>query len=404
MPILEKTVEVFIGVCLPVLLVVAGGWAAGKKFRLDLDSLVALNIRFFVPAFIFVRVYESPLAGPEALKIVAFTLVLITALGGLVLLLCSVLKPTPGRRNSILLGSIFYNSGNFGIPLVTLAFGAGAQPVQVFVLMTMNISTFTLGTLLAGAPAVGAAGGAGFRSSNSLRHTPSFWHWSVAGSSRGRSRPWHRSGNRSPSSHWAFVPLALVTLGVQLAHTQPPSPRGDLTWVLGLRLVAGRGCAVLATAFGFPPEIRAVLIAGAAAPTPINAALLAHDLGGDSRFASAAVFYSRFSARSRCRSCWRWSSRGGGGASARCLAEDVFDLTDDGLRRGDPGVAVPQRGERCHVQPIGDGGTTVFDERDPVAEVAGVTAVVSTHLFVRRRRRRRAAPQDFRERSGGSCS
>ena len=293
MPILAKTAEIFIGVCLPILLVVAGGWAAGKRFRLDLDSLVALNIRFFVPAFIFVRLYESPLPGAEALKIIGFTFAQIVAIGLLVLILCAAIRPSPGRKNSILLGSIFYNCGNFGIPLVTLAYGAGAQPVQVFVLMTMNIATFTLGTFLA----AGGNSTTGWPRWFPILKQPSLYAIAIAL----LSRQFFPGVLTEVTPLWeplalvasGLVPLALVTLGVQLAHTKPPPLRGDLSWVLLLRLVAAPAvAAVLVMLFDFPPETRAILIAGAAAPTPVNVALLTHDLRGDSRFASASVFYS----------------------------------------------------------------------------------------------------------------
>ena len=253
MPILAKTAEIFIGVCLPILLVVAAGWGAGKKFRLDLDSLVALNIRLFVPAFIFVRLYESPLAGSEALKIIGFTVVQIIAIAVLVLLLCAALSASPGRKNSILIGSIFYNCGNYGIPLVTLAYGVGAQPVQVFVLVTMNIATFTLGTFLA----AGGNSTTGLRRWLPIIKQPSLYAIALALF----SRHYFPGTLSNVTPLWeplalvasGLVPLALITLGVQLANTKPPSIRGDLSWVLLLRLVAAPGsCRRPRDAFRFP--------------------------------------------------------------------------------------------------------------------------------------------------------
>jgi predicted permease len=46
--------------------------------------------------------------------------------------------------------------------------------------------------------------------------------------------------------------------------------------------------------FGFEGTVAAILIVGAAAPTAVNTALLAHEFNGNSRFAAAAVFYSTF--------------------------------------------------------------------------------------------------------------
>ena len=44
---------------------------------------------------------------------------------------------------------MIYNSGNWGIPLMTLAFPGQGGVLQVFVLATMNMTTFTAGVFLA---------------------------------------------------------------------------------------------------------------------------------------------------------------------------------------------------------------------------------------------------------------
>ena len=48
--------------------------------------------------------------------------------------------------------------------------------------------------------------------------------------------------------------------------------------------------------FGISGEVAAILILGAAAPTAVNTALIAHEYEADSEFAAAVVFYSTLSA------------------------------------------------------------------------------------------------------------
>jgi len=91
----------------------------------------------------------------------------------------------------------------------------------------------------------------------------------------------------------ALVGLALITLGVQLSKTKRAAFHGPLAWALMIRLLAGPICAVLLSMlFGFQAAVAAVLVLGAAAPTAVNTALLAHEFNADSQTASAAVLYS----------------------------------------------------------------------------------------------------------------
>ncbi|CAN5115949.1 AEC family transporter [soil metagenome] len=298
MSAIQNLVALFSGVCLPIVVVAGAGWAIDRKFRLDLDSLVKLNLYLLVPAFIFVRVYSSDLAGPTAMRVVAFTLVMIAVMFGASLLAARLVGASRAERKAMNLATMFYNCGNYGIPLVTLAFGEFGQSIQVYVLLTMNVSTFSVGLLLAageGAPWEG--GGHRLRRWLPVLRQPSIHAIVLALVLRQfpfdlTAIPFLWQPAEMVAS--ALVAFALVTLGVQLSHTSPPAIRGRLGWALGIRLlVAPAVAAPLALfVFGFGPEIAPVLIAGTAVPTAVNTALIAHEFNADTRFAVAAVFYS----------------------------------------------------------------------------------------------------------------
>ena len=62
-------------------------------------------------------------------------------------------------------------------------------------------------------------------------------------------------------------------------------------------MIGGPAVALLLTWWwGYEGTIAAILIVGAAAPSAVNTALLAHEFGADRRFAAAAVFYSTLAA------------------------------------------------------------------------------------------------------------
>ena len=144
-------VEIFRDVCLPIMLLVGVGWGMDRKFDLKLDTLVKLNIYLFVPSFIFVRVSSSELPQAMGGKVVVFTfcvLVVMFLMSGLVSLLR---RETARQRMGLQLSTMFYNSGNWGIPLMALAFPEVGPVIQVFVLMTMNICVFSIGVFMASA-------------------------------------------------------------------------------------------------------------------------------------------------------------------------------------------------------------------------------------------------------------
>ena len=60
---MHNIAEIFLGVCLPLLVLIVVGWSLDRKFDFDLRTLVKLNIYLFVPAFILVRLSSSTIPG-----------------------------------------------------------------------------------------------------------------------------------------------------------------------------------------------------------------------------------------------------------------------------------------------------------------------------------------------------
>lgn len=283
--------QIFVDVCLPILILIGLGWGLDRLFDFDLKTLVKLNLYLFVPAFILVRLSTSDLAGVIGLKVVAFTVSVILSMGAISWIVCAIRRIPPGERYAMKLSTMIYNCGNWGIPLMTLAFSELGAVVQVFVLATMNLTGFSLGIFLANA---GSSERKGWFLP--ILKQPSPYAILIALILRALDNPlenvvfvW------TPLNYLAdgLVAFALLTLGVQLAKTRPPSPRGTLGITLFIRLIGGPLVATgLTWLFGFQGEIAAILIVGAAAPTAVNTALLAHEFKADHRFAAAAVLYS----------------------------------------------------------------------------------------------------------------
>lgn len=287
--------SIFVQVCLPLALVAGLGVVMDRKFHLNLESLVKLNLYLMVPAFIFVRLLDTPLVGGGEgwIMLAAFSTLLLCGVGSF--LIGRILKLDNAAQKAHALASMLGNCGNFGLPLVTLAFGESAAAVQVYVLVTMNVSTFTVGLFLANAEATG-----GWRSHlralNATLRQPAIYAVTAAALCRllgldAQSIPWLWSPLEMLAN--ALIGFALVTLGVQLSQTRPAPLGPPLISCLAVRLLVAPVIAFAITCWmNFPKDIAAVIILTAGAPTAVNSALLAHEFGGDRRFATASVYYS----------------------------------------------------------------------------------------------------------------
>ncbi len=286
--------QLFLNVCAPIFAIVGLGWVLDRKFHLHLETLVKLNIYLLVPAFIFTRVTDTGLAGTEALRIAAFTLsvIFLMFLGSIAA--ARLFRMPTRQRQALSLATMFYNSGNYGIPLVTLAFGLEAAAVQVYVLATMNVSTYTIGLFLA--QAQGETASSHRQALIKVLRQPTLYALFAAILCKVLRIP-------VKETIWLWQPLellqacligiALVTLGVQMSQTRPAPFRAPLWSAILLRLVIAPALAIpLVFAFGFSRETSASLILAAAAPTAVNTALLAHEFGGDVSFSTSAVYYT----------------------------------------------------------------------------------------------------------------
>lgn len=285
----------FVDVCLPVVVLIGLGVLIDRRFSISLGTLVKLNIHLFVPGFIFVKVVESSTGsdGIPSWQVIGFTLSVIGMLYLTGVVIGRIMKWPDATGRSFLLSTMFYNCGNWGIPMVQLAYPDGGPEIHVFVLLTMNLSTFTLGLALASERKSGEPWWSGLTGVFKLTPVYAICAGFVCKSLSVPVEEWAFVWEPLKYLDRGLVSVALLTLGVQLSQTRPPKLDSQLCASLCVRLIGGPAMAWgLTRIWGFDDMTSAVLVLGAAAPTAVNTALLAHDLNADSRFASAAVFYS----------------------------------------------------------------------------------------------------------------
>ncbi|MBI9103816.1 MAG: AEC family transporter [Spirochaetales bacterium] len=270
------------------------GVVLGRKFSLDMFTLGKLNFYLFMPGFIFYQIYTADIKA-SFLWICLFVLVLMFA----AMLLCRLIEKV-GRYprsigNAFLNSVLFFNSGNFGLPLITLIFSGTpylnqAVTTHIMILLIQNTMMNTLGFLYADSgrmhwkqsvggvlkmPALYATVLALLFNLLPFRLEPLFFWPAVNYLQMG------------------MIPLALTLLGIQLGRTK--FKMGDHRVYLAsfVRLAVIPVIAFfLIKLFGFTGVTAQAVLIASGCPTAITTALIALERDNEPDFASQAILTS----------------------------------------------------------------------------------------------------------------
>jgi len=276
----------------PIFVMIGLGYVLQKRVGFDLKTLTRLNFWVFVPAFLFVRVFESELSGAQLGKIFLHFCVFFPLLAVFSWFFAGWCGFQDRLRRALTASVLFYNSGNYGIPVAQLAFPGSALPLQVqaAVVMLQGVANFTLGLAL-------VAGGRGARGRDTLKEIfklPMIYAliaaWLMRGWGIAVPLPIHTALHYLNDG---LVPIAVVTLGAQMAALRVPPLSFPLLVALGMRLVFAPLLGFLTVyLLGIRGDLAQALVISTSFPTAVNAALLAIEYDNEPQFAAAAVFYS----------------------------------------------------------------------------------------------------------------
>ncbi len=288
---------ILLRIILPIFVLVGVGIFLERRFRLDIATMSKLNFYIFVPAFLFKALMESEIDFRKLAVVALFQAALIAALMVVNAGVRRGLGLTGALGSAFMLATVFCNSGNFGIPLVSLAFPENvslAASYQAIAVMVQNLSTFTLGLII-----VGHGSGGMWKSFAATLKLPFIYiviaalalRWLGVGAADMEKIPfiWNPvvyAGN-------GLIAVALVTLGVQIAKTPRVRHSRTLAVATGMRLLAAPVVAFLIMKlFGFEGMLAKLVVIASAGPSAVNTVLIGLEFDNEPEFAASAVFYS----------------------------------------------------------------------------------------------------------------
>ncbi|MGZ9221535.1 MAG: AEC family transporter [Anaerolineales bacterium] len=285
-PVLAST---FANNILPIILLSGAGFALGKLLHIDSRSLGRVVFYVFSPVLIFDLLIQNQLKLSEAAVVIAFAFSFILLMGAVTLLLGYFLKLERPALISILITTMFANTGNYGLPLVSFAFGEQALSYAGIYFVTTTLLFYTLGVLLAslGHMNIRDAVLGLFRIPTMyavlLAIIINMWNLQIPA-------PISRSIELAAGG---TIPLMLILLGVQLTHVEFSGNIRALQLSVSLRLLFAPLAALLfAALFGLQGFTRQGSVTQASMPSMVSATVLATEYDLDAKLVTAVVFIS----------------------------------------------------------------------------------------------------------------
>src|SRR5690625_3497275 len=234
---LTELLTILKDIIFPIFILMSIGFILQRKFQMDIQTLARLNIYFLVPGFIFVKLYSTEFSAHLFTRILLFFIFFVCVLYIISAAVAKLLGLDKGKKTVFTNSVMFYNSGNYGVPVNDLVFKSDplAMSIQVIVLTFQNIFLFSYGIFSLQSVQVGK-----LKAALGYFKMPVLYAMLAGIFLNMFSVP-------IPSFVWvpanyiadAMVALALVTLGAQVSQIRFTSGLSTVYLSLLMRLVLG---------------------------------------------------------------------------------------------------------------------------------------------------------------------
>jgi len=284
LPILAST---FANNLLPILLLSGAGFTLGKFFSIDSRTIGRVVFYIFAPMLVFDLLAQNHLKVGEALTLMAFTATIILIMGAITLISALALKLERRVMISVLITTMFGNTGNYGLPLVAFAFGENALKYAGLYFVTTSILFNTVGILIA------SLGHMNFKQAIfGLLKVPTVYGVALAALINAFHIEIPTALARTIDlAAGGSIPLMIVLLGIELSRVQWSNSLRGVGLSVSLRLlIAPMIGLLLSIPFGLQGAVWQAGIIQASMPAAVNTTILAAEYQLDSSLVTAIVF------------------------------------------------------------------------------------------------------------------
>ncbi|MBM7601802.1 putative permease [Virgibacillus halotolerans] len=278
-------------IILPIFIIMAIGFILQKKFNLDVQTLAKLNIYFLVPGFIFVKLYSTTFSASLFGKVMFFFIIYVIILYLISLLWAKLSGAKKDEKIAFSNSVMFFNSGNYGVPVNDLVFKSDpfAMSIQVIMLTLQNIFLFSYGIFSLQSVKIGK-----LKAALGYFKMPVLYALLAGILLNVYNVP-------VPAFVWvpanyiadAMVSLALLTLGAQVAQIKFKTGLSSVYFSLLIRLIIGPIIALgMIYVFQIDGIAAQALLIASAMPTSVNSSVIAQEYNNQPNFAAQVVLFS----------------------------------------------------------------------------------------------------------------
>jgi malate permease and related proteins len=281
--------NIFANNLLPILLLSGAGFLLGKTLHLDPRPLGRVIFYILSPILVFSLITSNALPIGKILTMMGYTVINMFVLAGLAFLIGKLLHLRRTVLIAVVLTTLFANGGNYGLPLVSFAFGESALAYASVYFVTSTVIFYTVGVLIA------SVGHMTFKQAlQGLLKVPAIYAtvlailfvqtgWTLPG-------PLERTVTLAAG---AAVPGMLIMLGLELTRVAPNGNLPALSIPTFCRLVLGPilGLATAAL-FGLQGPIRQAGVTECSTSSAVMTTVLATEYDLEPSLVTAIIFIS----------------------------------------------------------------------------------------------------------------
>lgn len=140
---------IFNNVMLPIAIIVVIGYVVQLRFKLDRVTLAKLMINYIMPVFIFMNIFDAEIDFTLLVYVLLF-LILYAALTFLITYFAGrAMGLDYGHQVLFSNSNLFYNAGNYGVPVNDLVFRSDpyAMSIQIMMVFFQNMFAYSYGVV-----------------------------------------------------------------------------------------------------------------------------------------------------------------------------------------------------------------------------------------------------------------
>jgi hypothetical protein len=286
---LTDLLSVFASDLLPIFFIAAAGFALARWRNASAATLTHVVFYALLPCFAFHLLMTTVATGRQFGRMVLLAALVMVAMAVVGMLMSLALRLSRTEAAAFLLVVMFSNGGNYGLPVVSFAFGEEALSYGTVFFLTGSVLTNTVGAFLA------AAGRRSVRTAmTSVLRIPAIYGIAAAMLVLATGVPLPTALLRPISMlSDAALPLMILVLGMQLERAAAPKRPALVTAAVCVSLLVAPMVALgLTSLLNVSGAARQAVVVLASMPVAVATTILALEFDASPDFVTSAVFLS----------------------------------------------------------------------------------------------------------------